>query len=76
MPRKKVLSFQILRVQERHKKDKTLIALQATSLDNLRKPNDAPDGTFVSYLDALILPKRRRGVKFRVTYTQIFQKEL
>jgi len=75
MPSKKLPHYQVLRVEERHAKDKTLIALQPISLDSLRSV-EAPDGTWTRYCDTLILPKRKRGVKFRVTYTQIFQKEL
>lgn len=75
MPSKRLPHYQVLRVEERHAKDKTLIALRATSLDELRDV-EAADGTWTRYLNTLILPKRRRGVKFRVTYTQIFQKEI
>ena len=81
MPRKKLPHYQVLRVEERHAKDKTLIALQPISLDALRAfklPAGAwaPDGTWSRHGDIVFLPKRKRGVKFRVTYTQIFQKEI
>jgi hypothetical protein len=76
MPRKKLHRHQILRVEERHKEDRTLIRLQEVPLDALRDPRNAPDGTFICYYDELILPKRRHGVKFLTTYTEIFQKEL
>jgi hypothetical protein len=75
VPHKKLPHYQVLRVEERHAKDKTLIALRATSLDELRGV-EAVDGTWTRQGDTLILPKRRRGVKFLVTYTQIFQKEI
>jgi len=76
MPRKKLPRYQVLRVEEHHTRDRTLVALQNVSLDVLRDPKHSPDGTFISYLDELIFPKRKRGIKFRVTYTEIFQKEL
>ncbi len=75
MPRKKLPHYQVLRVEERHAKDHTLFMLQAISLDALRSV-EAPDGTWTLNGDTLILPKRKRGVKFRVTYTEIFQKEI
>jgi hypothetical protein len=76
MPRKKLPHYQVLRVEEHHAKDKTLIALQERVLDDLREPPNSPDGTFIRWLSELYLPKRKRGVKFRVTYTQVFQKEI
>lgn len=74
MPRKKLPHYQILRVEEVLKRDAPIV-LRAISLDGLLSV-EAPDGTWTRYLDTLILPRRKRGVKFRATYTQIFQKEL
>lgn len=74
MPRKKLPHHQILHVQE-VRKDEYPVMLRAIPLDALRDA-EAPDGAWTQFLNTLILPKRKRGVKFRVTYTQVFQKEL
>lgn len=76
MPQKRLEHYQICRVEEHCRKDKTLVRLQERSLDELRELNTSPDGTFIRYLNQLYLPKRKRGVKFVVTYTQVFQKEI
>lgn len=74
MPRKKLQHYQILRVDEVPKNGMPTV-LRAISLDELREV-EAPAGTWTRYLDTLILPKRKRGTKFRATYTQIFQRDL
>lgn len=77
MPRKKLRCYQIMRVDELPKESPRIgRVLQQVSLDVLRDPRDSADGTFIKWLDTLILPKRKRGTKFRATYTEIFQKEL
>jgi hypothetical protein len=75
MPRKKLPHFEILRIEETKKGDPLRLALRKISFDEIRDV-DAPDGTYAHWLSNLYLPKRKRGVKFNVVYTQIFQKEL
>ena len=77
MPRKKLNNFQVLYVEEmpKHAPDMRT-CLQPVSLDVLRHSKHAPDGTFIRWMDTLILPKRKKGIKFLATYTEIFQKEL
>jgi hypothetical protein len=75
MPRKRLPHYQILRVDEVNKREGTAVSLRAISLDELRSV-EAPDGTWTSHVYTLILPKRKRGTKFRVTYTDVFWKEL
>ena len=77
MPRKKLPHYQICRVEEVPKDDpQIMIRLQQLPLDALQDAHHAPDGTFITWLDTLYLPKRKRGTKFLATYTQVFQKEL
>ena len=75
MPRKKLPHYEVLRIDEVQRGLPSGIVLKQICLDQLRDV-EAPDGTWTKHLDTIILPKRKRGVKFRVTYTQIFQKEL
>ncbi len=75
MPRKKLQHYQILRIEEVTKGSPVAVALRQFAFDELRTI-EAPDGSFTRYMDTVILPKRKRGTKFRATYTQIFQKEL
>ncbi len=72
MPRKKIDNYQVIAVYERRPKDEYHVRLQ----QQLRDPSNSPDGTFITHLSEIILPKRKRGTKFKVTYTKIFQKEL
>jgi hypothetical protein len=76
MPRKKLSHYKVLRVEQLEATDTIFKSLQPVSLDALRDPHDAPDGTFITHLSTLILPKRKRGTKFIITYTRIFQQEL
>ena len=74
MPRKKLPHHQVLRVEEARKGERSVVLLPIP-LDQLRSV-EAPEGTWTNNLDTLILPKRKRGVKFRVIYTQVFKKEI
>lgn len=70
--KKKLPYHQVLRVVSVTKKEGFVMMRQtspAYAIDGI------PEGHYVTVADGILLPKRRRGEKFRVAYTEVHEKE-